>query len=68
MAKSVQITERAVRSIINDLVEDGYLLITKEERRNHYGPQLHQHIRHPLESGITIRQLMAALKVGHTTA
>ena len=65
MAKSVQITERAVQSIIHDLVEDGYLVITKEGRRNHYAPQLHQHLRHPLESGITIRQLIAALQTSH---
>ena len=62
LAEKVQITERAVQRIIHDLVHEGYLLVQKEGRRNHYEPQLQQHLRHPLEAGITIGQLMAGLQ------
>lgn len=62
IAEQVRITERAVQGIIHDLVEEGYLIVTKEGRRNHYEPQLHQHLRHPLESRITIEQLLVALQ------
>jgi len=62
IADRVQITERAVQGIVHDLVEEGYLVVTKEGRRNHYEPQLQQHLRHPLESGITIQQLLAGLQ------
>ena len=62
IAEMVGITERAVQGIIHDLVEEGYLVITKEGRRNHYVPQLDQHLRHPLESSITIKQLIAVLQ------
>lgn len=62
VAKRVGITERAVQGIVHDLVAEGYLVVTKEGRRNHYEPQLQEHLRHPLESGITIRQLLAGLQ------
>ena len=62
IAKKVNITERAVQRIIHDLVEEGYLIIEKEGRRNHYIAIMDAHLRHPLEDGITIRQLMAGLR------
>ena len=65
IAEQVQITERAVQGIIHNLVEEGYLVITKEGRRNHYEPQLQQHLRHPLESNITIGELISGLQGKH---
>ena len=62
VAQRVGITERAVQGIVHDLVEEGYLVVTKEGRRNHYEPQLQEHLRHPLEAGITIQQLLAGLQ------
>ena len=62
IANKVNITERAVQRIIHDLVEQGYLVITKEGRCNHYEPQLETHLRHPLESNMTIRHLISGLK------
>jgi len=62
IAIKVEITERAVQRIIHDLVEEGYLVVQKEGRRNHYEPQLDTYLRHPLESRITIGQLIAGLK------
>ncbi len=61
IAVKVEITERAVQRIIHDLVEEGYLVVQKEGRRNHYEPQLDTFLRHPLESNITIGQLISGL-------
>ena len=65
IADMVEITERAVQRIIHDLVEEGYLLVQKEGRRNHYEPLLEAHLRHPLEAGITIGQFIAGLQGSH---
>ena len=62
IALRVNITERAVQRIIHELVIDGYLVVEKEGRRNHYEPQLHKHLRHPLEENITIGELMEGLR------
>ena len=65
IADRVQITERAVQRIVRDLVESGYLVIEKEGRRNHYEPMLEASLRHPLEAGITIGDLLAVLQNAH---
>lgn len=57
IAERVQITERAVQRIVHDLVEEGYLEVRKEGRRNHYEPNLDAHLRHPIEAGVTIGEL-----------
>ncbi len=64
IADRVDITERAVQRIVHDLVEAGFLSIMKEGRRNHYTPNLDAHLRHPLESGATIGQLLQGLEPG----
>ena len=61
IAERVDITERAVQRIVSELVDEGYLNVTKEGRRNHYEPNLEAHLRHPLESGVTIRALLGAI-------
>lgn len=61
IAEKVDITERAVQRIIHDLVEEGYLDVHKEGRRNHYEPNLDAHLRHHLEASVTIRQLLTGL-------
>ena len=58
IAKKVNITERAVQRILHDLVEEGYLTIEKEGRRNHYVANISAHLRHDLESGLTIQDLL----------
>lgn len=58
IAERVDITERAVQRIIHDLVEEGYVAVTKEGRRNHYEPNLQATLRHPLEAGVTIGQFL----------
>jgi predicted transcriptional regulator len=61
IADRVSITERAVQRIVHELVEEGYLTVEKEGRRNHYQPKLDASLRHPLEAGVTIRDLLDAL-------
>ena len=62
IAIKVDITERAVQRILHDLAEEGYLNITKCGRRNHYELRLDAHLRHPLEAGATIQNLLAGLQ------
>ncbi|MED5373744.1 MAG: winged helix-turn-helix domain-containing protein [Myxococcota bacterium] len=61
IAERVGITERAVQRILHDLVEDGYVQVTKSGRRNHYSADLDQCLRHPLEEGVQVRHLLRAL-------
>lgn len=61
IAERVNITERAVQRIVHDLVEEGYLQVTKEGRRNHYEPNLAATLRHPLEQGVTIGQFLGGV-------
>ena len=62
ISERVGITERAVQRVLHDLVEEGYITAHKNGRRNHYEPLLDAHLRHPLESSVTIRGLLAGLK------
>lgn len=49
IANRVGITERAVRSIISDLAEGGYIRVTKVGRRNSYRVLRRPRLRHPVE-------------------
>lgn len=62
IASQVDITERAVQRILHDLVEEDYVKVTKAGRRNHYELRLDAHLRHPLEAGATIQNLLAGLR------
>ena len=62
IARKVNITDRAVQRILHDLVEEGYLTIEKAGRRNHYVPNMRAHLRHELEAGLTIQELLKILK------
>jgi len=61
LAERVGITERAAQRIVADLVEAGYLDRTRVGRRNAY--QLHTELplRHPLERGHHIGEILATL-------
>lgn len=48
IASHIGITERAVQRIIDDLTTHGYIVITKDGRRNHYEIDLEHPIQHPL--------------------
>lgn len=62
VAESVGITERAAQRIVADLVDAGYLERTREGRRNRY--QLHPELplRHPLERGHQIGEILSVLQ------
>ncbi len=62
IARQVDLTERAVQRIVRGLVAEGYVAIEKEGRRNHYRPNLEACLRHPLESGVSIREFLAGLQ------
>ena len=61
MARLVGIGERAVHSIVNDLVESGYVTRTKQGRNNVYEVNLDRPLRHPLEAGHHISEIFRPL-------
>ena len=62
VAAEVGITERAVQRIVAELVEGGFLGVTKDGRRNHYTVNDRQPLRHPVEAPRTVRDLLAAVR------
>jgi len=50
IARKVGIGERAVHSIVHDLVEAGYVNLSKSGRHNVYQVRLDRPLRHPLEA------------------
>ncbi len=61
MAERVGITQRAVQRILGELIDAGVLLVEKRGRRNHYSVNLDHHLRHPLEQGHDLRELLSIL-------
>ncbi len=62
VAADVGITERAAQRIVADLVEEGYLEVTKEGRRNRYAVRGDQPLRHPLERDHAIGEILTVLR------
>ena len=58
LAIEVRITERAVQRIIADLIEDGYLIRSKDGRRNVYELAITKPLKHPVESHKNINDLV----------
>ncbi len=65
LADSVGIGERAAQKIVADLVADGYVVRTKEGRRNRYEINPRARLRHPLFAELEIGPLLDALRDGH---
>jgi DNA-binding IclR family transcriptional regulator len=61
LAERVGITERATQSILRDLADEGYVVVTKQGRRNSYEVQMDATLRHHLYGHITVEQLISAL-------
>jgi DNA-binding IclR family transcriptional regulator len=59
----VGITERAAHRIVSDLCDEGYLVRTREGRRNRYQVRPDVSLRDPLLRNRPVGQLMAALQV-----
>ena len=61
VALRVGITERAVQRIVADLVEGGYLRVSRVGRRNHYRVVDRHRLRHPVEAETSLRDLLRLL-------
>ncbi len=59
----VGITERAAHRIVSDLVDEGYLMRTREGRRNRYKVRPDAPMRDPLLNSRPVGQMLAALPV-----
>jgi len=55
---AVGITERFAHSVVGDLVDAGYLTVTRMGRRNTYSVHATLNLRHPLESDVSIGELL----------
>ncbi len=62
VADQVGITERAVQKIVRDLQDEGFLEVSKHGRRNRYRINNRKALRHHLQSGCTIGQLLGLLR------
>jgi DNA-binding transcriptional regulator PaaX len=61
VAERVGVTERAAQRIVSDLVDGGYLERQKEGRRNTYRVRADRPLRHPVEDGHDIGEILAVL-------
>jgi predicted ArsR family transcriptional regulator len=61
IASQVGITERAAHRIVSDLVEVGYLTVSKVGRRNEYSVVRDLPLRHPAERHHLIGELLKVL-------
>jgi DNA-binding Lrp family transcriptional regulator len=61
IADVVGITERAAHRILMELVEEGYLSVRKNGRRNFYKIHPDSPLRHPIYRDFAIRDLLDAL-------
>ncbi len=61
LAERVGITERAVHRIVRDLTVSGYIDIEKNGRRNHYVVNVDRPMRHPVEQGASVSDLIRLL-------
>lgn len=58
IAANVGITERAVQRIVDDLTTGGYIVVTKDGRRNRYEIQTDHHVGHALDQHRTLGDLV----------
>ena len=61
IAQKVEITERAVESLIADLINVGFLSRSRSGRRNVYELHGEANLRHPLVADTTVDQLIGAI-------
>jgi predicted ArsR family transcriptional regulator len=62
IASVVGVTERAVQKIIADLTHEGYIEIDRAGRCNKYRLHTEMHLRHPIEAGHTIAELLHVIR------
>ena len=61
VAALVGIRERTVHRIVHDLLDAGYISVTKDGRNNVYSVDLDKPLRHPLEADHNIQAITAPL-------
>ena len=61
VAARVGVTERAAQRIVSDLVDAGYLDRLREGRRNSYRVRADRPLRHPVEHGHRIGEILEVL-------
>lgn len=61
VAERVGVTERAAQRIVSELVDAGYLERLREGRRNSYRVRPDRPLRHPLEHGHRIGEILEVL-------
>lgn len=61
LAEQVGITERAVQSILRDLELHGYVTRRRIGRRNRYDVHAEHPMRHPVEAGHTVGEILEVL-------
>lgn len=61
VADQVGVTERAAQRIVSELVDAGYLERLRDGRRNTYRVQPDRPLRHPLEHGHRIGEILEVL-------
>jgi DNA-binding MarR family transcriptional regulator len=64
ISELVGITEGAVQRILHELEEDGYVARERIGRRNRYSVLAGQPLRHPLEAGHTIEEIIDTVNRG----
>ena len=62
LAERVGITERAVGTILAELVEAGVIAVRREGRRNSYRIHGRVRLRHPVEAHRTVGDLIALVQ------
>ncbi len=61
IAALVGITEGAVQRILADLEDGGFVEVSRIGRRNHYRVHAELHLRHPLEAGHPVGEVLHQL-------
>lgn len=59
VAALVGIRERTVHRIVHELIDSGYISVTKDGRNNVYSVDLDKPLRHPLEAEHNIHAIVA---------
>lgn len=63
LAAEIGITERAVQRIVEDLTVSGYLVVTKDGRRNRYKVEMEMPLPHRVESHRKVGELVRFLSI-----
>ena len=58
VAQEVGITERAAHRLLSQLVEEGYVTVTKQGRRNHYRVTEGTTLRHRANANVPLQPLL----------